>query len=469
MTMRFAYSYCAAVLFAGAGCVDSTPPPDLLAQGVVTYGDRVYVVDASFSPSGNDRDSQGICTRLTTLLPGNSAGIDDTPQDLIDDGTLAPTDGQPLTGNDLNQPQNCFIPMTTPPAGGHQLQVDSFEVTNSLYQFCVDSGFCEEPDPSDIDDQGGVCIDDEDGFFDCPMLAVSQNQAQLFCSFIGRRLPTALESIIIRQHGWAADANGTRPPESFLPFPAVSGPDDEPVGCTEAFLGGFDCGLPRTLEVGGSSPEGAAALDSVETESPLDASEVNLVDLTGHVAEWSADGFTPPGSRGIADPQVDLALPWFCLLPATLEANTGIPVCPSLPGPGEIPPEFEDELGNVFAACAFAYYDPDLVTNLFVSPPPNLPDRPYGLYPLCLTSFTGGFSGSEVALFGGSWRDGGADVELGGVFARRVEPDADDFTDADLAEGYGFRCVDDRDSGDPNFASTGTPVPSLPVDADFMP
>ncbi|MGF1509193.1 MAG: hypothetical protein ACFB9M_06775 [Myxococcota bacterium] len=462
----------AALLFAAGACVDSIPPPELLEQGVVTYGERVYLVDSSFTPTGSNLTQSDICTRLTNVVTESSTL---SPDQLIEQGVLMATDGELLTAEEVALPQNCFLPMdfTDRPGGAPgRLQVDTFEVTNELYQFCVDSDFCPEPDPSE-EDMEDRCVQDDEGFFDCPIVQITQSQAANFCSLLGRRLPTAVESIIIRQQDWAADpVTDTRSPEAFLRFP---GSGSEPASCTDAFIGGLDCGLPQQLEVGGQSPSGAAASDTVGAMQVGGGGTTNLFDVTGHVAEWTADGFTPPGARVLQ------ALPWFCVAPVILDPDTLNPVCPSLPSSADgqdIPPEFIEEFGDAFSTCLFGYYDPDEVQDRVPGffdnenevPPPTDPDfdRPYDLYPVCLTSATGSFSGGQVALFGGHWLDGGGDIELGRVFSRRVEDNASSFGDPDLALGYGIRCVDDREAGDPNFVSTGEPFNFLPVDATFL-
>lgn len=447
-------SLIAALLLAtSAGCLQSREGPPLHPQARVSYGTRIYLADRlGFPPQASGLE---ICSRLTTTVETafNSTSTPSTLDELLADEQFFETDGgPPLNVQDLRRPQTCFVPIvddddetppedepnlpTNPRAG--TLLVDRFEVTNDLFQFCIDSGFCAEPDPSESD-QNDICsVEGEDnGFFDCPAVEVTLPEARRFCQYIGRRLPTAVESLLIRQAAWAADPEtGTRVPETMRPYPAEA-PGEAPVDCPDAHLGNFGCGRPERIQTTGSDPSGAAPQDEV-VDAVLQTAPI--ADLTGHVAEWAGDGFPPSG-----------ALPWFCLGPVNREPTEGRPECPQL--------ELPDGSGGVTfqTGCVYGYYDPDdLAGNVWVNlfddglgedPAPGV-DLPYGLYPVCVIGNTGRFAGSQGFLFGGSWRDSDAlDPDLAGSFGRRVESSPDEFEDSTRAQGYGFRCVDDREPG----------------------
>jgi len=420
-------------LLFGTGCLESVEGPELPAQGTVTYGDRIYLVDDSFEPNGDrrnrtaidnqDSDLPAMCSRLTTRIEevqGDTSTIDAL---LMDASFMATDDGNPLDEATLRSPQNCFLPLDGSAVSG-SLSVDVTEVTTGMYQLCIDSGFCDEPDPSEAENKDDICEESDEGFNDCPMVGVSQSEAREYCSFVGRRLPSAFEAIMIRQQGWTAAAGGQRQPESFTAFPTGSA---QPADCEDAHLQRFDCGPPERL----SPPTGAASNDVV------DAGEEELFDLTGHVAEWVDDGF--PTSRNLGVAGADASLPWFCLALIEQDETTGEPECPNISGN-------MDPFTDVSFPCVYGYYDPNEAPSSLGLDESALPELPYGLYPVCLTTNTGSFQGPNGALFGGNYVD--IDDDTGRVFSRRVEPSPNDPESPQNAFAYGFRCVDDLEIGE---------------------
>lgn len=471
-------------LIVGAGstaCIESREGPPLHPQSRVSYGPRIYVADRQGFP--DEGGGLEICTRMTTTVETFTSGsstTSSTVQELIDDASFVATDGlRALRVDDLLRPQTCFVPVRTSTAAQAEfgvsgtLLVDQLEVTNDLFQFCVDSGFCAEPDPSKAD-QNDICsVEGQDGgFFDCPAVEVSLPEARRFCQYIGRRLPTAIESLLIRQAAWAAEADGTRSSEAMRLFPAEP-PGSVPQGCEDAHLGSLGCGRPDPMTPGGPSPEGAASDDAV-VDSIIGGPPI--FDLTGHTAEWASDGF--PGTR---------QLPWFCLGRIDRDQADGRPTCPELALPGNGGSNVTFQTG-----CVYGYYDPDELPTLVAfemfgagdDPAPGV-DLPYGLYPVCAIGTTGRFSGRDGYLFGGSWKDEDDDTisgsvvnpDLAGTFGYRVDSEPDELTDTLRAQRYGFRCVDDRE---PGLREDGAPFPfdsTLPdadapgpqIDVDFDP
>ncbi|MEM6369825.1 MAG: SUMF1/EgtB/PvdO family nonheme iron enzyme [Myxococcota bacterium] len=437
------------LIVASTACLNSVEGPDIPTQGTVSYGDRIYLVDDSFDPDGTrqnrpaidnqDSDLPGICTRLTTPIEDlGGAETSSIAALLMNAGFTAQDDGPALDEPTLRSPQNCFVPLSS----GGELTVDTTEVTTELYQFCIDSGFCDEPDPSEADNKADICEDSDDGFNDCPIVNVSQAEAREFCSFIGRRLPSSFEAIMIRQHGWTASGDAVREPTGFTAFPTGA---TAPADCEDAHLQRFDCGPPQRL----SPPIGAA------TDDFLTAGEAEIFDLVGHVAEWVDDGF--PSNRNFGVGGADASLPWFCIGLVGQDQMTGAPVCPTIEGT-------MDPFSNVRFPCIYGYYDPDEApSSLGLQPRPvGTPDLPYDLYPVCLTTNTGAFQGGQGALFGGNYVD--VDDDTGRVFSRRLEPTPNDPENPQNANAYGFRCVDDIEAGmgADNFST-------LQVDANFMP
>ncbi len=428
-------------LLSAASCLSSREGPPLHEQSRVSYGDRIYLAEP-IRLRVPDRSNIGICTRMTTRVE-TSFGTE-TTSTAVDaligagDPPFGPTDGLDLTPNDLRRPQNCFVPVD--PISTGTLLVDRFEVTNDQYQFCKDSGFCLEPDPSEAE-KGDVCTSDGDSFFDCPVVQVTQSQARQYCQYIGRRAPSSIEHILIRQAAWIPDAStNTRSPENFRRYPAR--PDTQDLtGCPDAQLETFSCGKPKVLRTTGSSPTGAASSDIV---SDAVESGPTIFDLTGGLSEWSSDGFGTTGN-----------LPWFCLTPIgrsdPADGGNGEPECPALTLDGT----------TFRTGCVYGYYDPDDLDpqvaqsmfddNLGQDPDPDT-DLPYGLWPVCVIGDSARFAGREGALFGGNWRDAEDSdsqdlIDLAGVFGRRLETNPDEPEDSERAQGYGIRCVDDREPG----------------------
>ncbi len=349
-----------------AGCVEAREVPNLIPQSKVSYGPRVYLVD----DTRDFRNNSGHCTRLATVATTTTA-------------TVTATDGK---SEPLNRglAHNCFIEVQP-----RELMVDVHEVTNELYQLCIDSGACLKPDPSK-GSKGQVCSN-EGNFDQCPVVELTLDSAELFCRWTGRRLPTGIEHIIMRQ-GNSTPSN----PETLSIFPLAGGM--APDGCDDAIvsaLGG--CNRPAPVINPDGSPRGGATGDSV-TASEGDP----ILDLVGNVTEWSSDTFAK--ERGNAND-----LPWFCTAALPEPTTPGQPECP----------------GN--SRCIYGQYAPE--------------NGDLGIHPICITNDNGAFNGELGSLFGGSYRDSTAGSERLGTFARRVENNPQDPQDTNNSLEYGFRCV----------------------------
>ena len=80
----------------------------------------------------------------------------------------------------------------------HQVTLDSFymdihEVTVAEYRQCVNSGMCEEPKVSDWEGTREFDNWDKSGRDDHPVNGMDWNDANNYCSWKGRRLPTEAE------------------------------------------------------------------------------------------------------------------------------------------------------------------------------------------------------------------------------------------------------------------------------------
>jgi serine/threonine-protein kinase len=142
--------------------------------------------------------------------------------------------------------------------------LDETEVTNAQYRECVADGGCTLP--PNVDAFTYQNYRDSPDFDTYPVIAVNWDQANAYCQWAGKRLPTEAE--------WEYAASG--PDNLIWPWgntfdpslSAASAPDTQPVG---------------------SYPDGA---------SPF-----GILDMAGNVNEWVADDFeegfyanSPPGN-----------------------------------------------------------------------------------------------------------------------------------------------------------------------------
>jgi formylglycine-generating enzyme required for sulfatase activity len=212
-----------------------------------------------------------------TPLPvlATAEGSNNTPQPGSE--RAAPADGMPQV----------YIPAGTFFMGGldpkaasnekpvHQVTMDGFwmdkvEVTNGMYALCVNAGGCRLP--LEFKSSSRTIYYSNQEFNDYPVIYVTWYQADIYCKWAGRRLPTEAE--------WERAARG----------------DDS-----------------RTYPWGDLVPDGTHANfnniygDTTRVGSlPLSASYFGVLDMAGNVAEWTNDfydadyygsgvTFNPPG------------------------------------------------------------------------------------------------------------------------------------------------------------------------------
>ncbi|MBI9043582.1 MAG: formylglycine-generating enzyme family protein [Anaerolineaceae bacterium] len=125
--------------------------------------------------------------------------------------------------------------------------MDQTEVTNAMYEKCVEAGKCEKPRGSDYENSS---------YSNHPVVYVDWQSAQDYCEWAGRRLPTEAE--------WERAARGT----DGRTYPWGEGIDSS--------LANYGQNVNDTTKVG-SYPQGA---------SPYGA-----LDMAGNVWEWVLDWY----------------------------------------------------------------------------------------------------------------------------------------------------------------------------------
>lgn len=256
-----------------AGCVGEATPPPPTEQVDVAYGERVYVADHSAGLckfAGPSTTSSTALGELTTYF-----------------GKTGPSAARFSVAT--SSFHDCYIRVEP-----GTLKVEKFTASNDQYQLCVDSGFCTDPDPSDVERER-VCSATDDEFWRCPVVGLTQDQAARYCEFVGRRLPSGFEHMVFRTGGAASLA-------AIPEFPRAGGAPEQ--ACSEAILDG--CGSQATpMRLGASPPTGAAPNDQLG----------GIYDLTGNVREWSRDLVV------VNRPEAARELPWFCIAPVSTSTS----------------------------------------------------------------------------------------------------------------------------------------------------
>lgn len=138
----------------------------------------------------------------------------------------------------------------------HEVFLDSFwmdrtEVTNAMYLHCISAGACTAP--------ARTMYYNKSEYAEHPVIGISWLQAQAYCQWAERRLPTEAE--------WEKAARGT----DGRIYPWGDNPPN-------ADLANFNHHVNETVQVG-INAEGA--------------SPYGVLDMAGNAWEWAADGYQP--------------------------------------------------------------------------------------------------------------------------------------------------------------------------------
>jgi formylglycine-generating enzyme required for sulfatase activity len=233
-----------------------------VVSGILLEGDLSVPVDAS--PGLHEVSTEGgshlflqvlEVTLTTTSVPSTDTPTPVPPPAVAEAGQVwvSPTDGAEMA----YVPAGEFI-MGSDEGGSderpvHTVYLDAFyidktEVTNAQYRKCVEAGGCDTPVKTTYYDNAD--------YSQHPVVYVSWNDADDYCRWAGKRLPTEAE--------WEKAARGTD---------GRTYPWGEGIDCDHAQYGG--CG-------GGTAPVGS---------KPKGASPYSALDMAGNVWEWVADWY----------------------------------------------------------------------------------------------------------------------------------------------------------------------------------
>ncbi|NWF64480.1 MAG: formylglycine-generating enzyme family protein [Chloroflexi bacterium] len=172
------------------------------------------------------------------------SSVDGMPAVYIPDGTFRMGGMDPDVDRDEEPPHNVTM---------KGFWMDKLEVTNAMYTLCVQAGACEPPQTFKSQNRESYFNNPE--FNDYPVVYVTWLQAETYCTWAGRRLPTEAE--------WEYAARGN----DYRTYPWG---DDRP----DSSRGNFNYFVGDTTRVG---------------DYPAGASPFGILDMAGNVAEWVAD------------------------------------------------------------------------------------------------------------------------------------------------------------------------------------
>lgn len=181
--------------------------------------------------------------------------------------------------------------------GGWSVRVESFfidrtEVTAGAYASCVSAGQCAPLSQGDTDRPkfSIACTYGKPGLESHPVNCVSHDEAQAYCAFVGKRLPTDIE--------WELAARGT----TTQPFPwGDAYPTPRHLNACDASLqrdSVTKLGDPYTSMYHDTPDDDGYALTAPVGTYPDGASPYGALDMSGNVEEWCSDNWWELSTSG---------------------------------------------------------------------------------------------------------------------------------------------------------------------------
>ena len=148
--------------------------------------------------------------------------------------------------------------------------IDTVEVSIDAYRVCVSAGKCQPPDT------GIYCNWDKPGKERHPVNCVDAVQAEAYCAFVSKRLPSEDE--------WDYAARG----DDGRKYPWKEGPPGAQV-----------CWNGEGNEAGKGNRQGTCPVGQL----PAGASPFGVLDMAGNVWEWTSSAYCPYDKRDCGDPR----------------------------------------------------------------------------------------------------------------------------------------------------------------------
>ena len=232
--------------------------------GVLALGLSACSALTDFSPFGADAEDRvgaddGLADGTGDGGPFCHSGANPCPA-----GTVYVPCGPVLLGSDSGEGDGDEEPEHV--VGVSAYCIDATEVSNGAYAECVADGTCTAP----IEDGSATrpAYYSDASYSAYPVIWVDRDQAEAYCRWVGKRLPTEAE--------WEKAARGG----CELAAPAGCGLEDE-----RTYPWGEDapaCGLANLPAARGHGPRRAR---------PAGASPYGAQDMAGNVQEWVADWY----------------------------------------------------------------------------------------------------------------------------------------------------------------------------------
>jgi formylglycine-generating enzyme required for sulfatase activity len=218
--------------------------PTAIPLGATAIPSPTAILNPTAGPQGGGAPESG--TEKVSASDGMT-------QVYVPDGTFmrGGVDGEART----NEMPNSKITMTG-------FWMDKVEVTNGMYMLCVTAGVCDLPHSIDQTVLKSASREEyfrNPEFADYPVVYVGWGDADAYCSWAGRRLPTEAE--------WEYAARGAFPSLNTFPWG-----DQRPDGS----YANFNSMVGDTMKVG---------------SYPAGASPFGILDMAGNVGEWVNDFF----------------------------------------------------------------------------------------------------------------------------------------------------------------------------------